>query len=77
MVVVIDTDQSDDGQKHGQGARLDPKLGAPRKTAGVRNLPKIAGMASRVAGKGVNKRQQGKAAGAFGGKVDFEENEKV
>ena len=36
MVVIFDTDQSDDGQKHGQGARLDPKLGAPRKTAGVR-----------------------------------------
>merc|ERR1711953_271669 len=35
--------QGGDGsaQKHGQGARLDPKLGAPRKTAGVRNLPKI------------------------------------
>ena len=56
---------------------VDPKLGLQRKTAGVRNLPKVAGMASRVAGKGVNKRQQGKAAGALGGKVDFEGNGKV
>jgi len=33
--------QGGDAQGQKQGARLDPKLGAPRKTAGVRNLPKI------------------------------------
>jgi len=33
--------QGGDGSGQKQGARLDPKLGAPRKTAGVRNLPKI------------------------------------
>ena len=56
---------------------VDPKLGPQRKTAGVRNLPKIDRNPSRVAGKAGNKRMQGKAAGAFGGKVDFEESEKV
>ena len=50
---------------------MDPKLGPQRKTAGVRNLPKID---RQVAGKGSKQKQQGKAAKAFGGKVDFEAN---
>ena len=50
---------------------VDPKLGPQRKTAGVRNLPKID---RQVAGKGSKQKQQGKAAKAFGGKVDFEAN---
>ena len=37
----------------------------------VRNLPKID---RQVAGKGSKQKQQGKAAKAFGGKVDFEAN---
>lgn len=54
---------------------VDPKLGPQRKTAGVRNLPKIDRRG--VAGKAGSKKQQGKAAGAFGGKVDFDESGKV
>ena len=57
---------------------VDPKLGPQRKTAGVRNLPKID-RSGTVAGKPGSKRQQGKAAKALGGigKVDFEENGQV
>ena len=55
--------------------KVDPKHGPQRKTAGVRNLPKIDRNAA-VAGKAGNKRQQAKAGKAFGigGKVDFESN---
>ena len=56
--------------------QVDPKLGPQRKTAGVRNLPKID-RSTKVAGKAGNKRQQGKAAGALGGKVDFNGSEEV
>ena len=55
---------------------VDPKLGPQRKTAGVRNLPKIDRNAG-AAGKVPSKRQQGKASKAFSGKVDFESNGKV
>lgn len=54
--------------------KVDPKHGPQRKTAGVRNLPKIDRNAA-VAGKAGNRRQQAKAGKAFGmGKVDFESN---
>ena len=58
--------------------KVDPKLGPQRKTAGVRNLPKID-RNTAVAGKAGSKRQQAKAGKAFGigGKVDFESNGKV
>ena len=51
-------------------------MGPQRKTAGVRNLPKID-RTTKVAGKAGNKRQQGRAAGALGGKVDFNGSEEV
>ena len=58
--------------------KVDPKLGPQRKTAGVRNLPKIDRNAA-VAGKAGSRKQQAKAGKAFGisGKVDFESNGKV
>ena len=55
---------------------VDPKLGPQRKTAGVRNLPKID-RSARIGAKGGKQRQQGKAALALGGKVEFETNGQV
>ena len=58
--------------------KVDPKLGPQRKTAGVRNLPKLD-RSAKVAGKAGKQRQQGKAAGAFGEKagVNFDDGGKV
>ena len=51
--------------------KIDPKLGAPKKTAGVRNLPKIDKAAKRKGDK--TRRDSGRGAagaGAGGGEAD-------
>eukprot|EP00090_Calanus_glacialis_P007611 TRINITY_DN16050_c0_g1_i1.p1 TRINITY_DN16050_c0_g1~~TRINITY_DN16050_c0_g1_i1.p1 ORF type:complete len:377 (-),score=139.92 TRINITY_DN16050_c0_g1_i1:90-1220(-) len=49
---------------HNPTTKIDPKLGAPRKTAGVRNLPKIE--------KGKKKERQRKESGGDNGKADIQ-----
>ena len=56
-------------QEAGHTTKIDPKLGAPKKTAGVRNLPKIDKAAKRKGEK--TRRDSGRgAAGAGGGEAD-------
>ena len=56
-------------QEQGHTTKIDPKLGAPKKTAGVRNLPKIDKAAKRKPDK--TRRDSGRgAAGAGGGEAE-------